>query len=609
MRISTITNWAYGLTVLLTGLSGAAFLTSAGAAERERSAVEQHLAFDVAAEDLAIGSEKLSDEARLYAVRGEARHLEAYQREASEVRTRERAIEQVRAMETAPGELAAIAEAESHLAELNRIERSAVQAVQNGDAASSQRLLFGPDHERAQTGVLGALDHFRALVTARTETAMLQARRDSDRASLVAKVMLALTALVFLSVLYFVLARRVAAPLKRMTGIVMRMARQDYAVEVPKAQRQDEIGDMTNAIQIFRQNGLERERLEAERQADQRAKDCILQMMHRLQSCGTLEELAEVVACFAPQTFPDLAGRLYVLDDSRNALSLAGSWLGPMHSAPSFPPTACWALRRGRLHASNNAHLDVCCLHIADPHVRSLCIPLTAQGDTIGLLYFEERPGVGAPPQEPARIYLELMSENIALALANMRLRERLANLAARDGLTGLLNRRCLDEALALHAHRTGETLACIMVDIDHFKRFNDDFGHDAGDAVMQHVAQIMRGVVGDAGRAYRFGGEEFTVLMPHADEAAAFALAEQLRSQIAAAPLAHHGKMLNHVTVSLGLAVSPADGPPATLWQRADAALLQAKSGGRNRTVVASSLTSSDAEKTVQTPRRHSVR
>jgi diguanylate cyclase (GGDEF)-like protein len=588
MRISTITNWAYGITVLLTGLSGAAFLLSASAAQHERAAVEQHLAFDVLAEDLAVGTEKLSDEARLYAVRGAVRHLDAYNHEAFEVRTRDRAMQRIRAMGAAAPELAALAEADRNLGELNGIEQNGVKIAQGGDGRAAQALLFGPEHERAQAMVLTALDHFRTLTSARTKTEMRQAQLDSDRASLIAKVMLSLTALLFLGVLYFVLRRRVSVPLTRMTGIVARLARQDYAVEVPDYLRRDEIGDMTQAIQVFRENGLERDRLEAERQADQHAKDCILQMMHRLQGCETLEELADVVACFAPQTFPDLAGRLYVLDASRNALSLTRSWLEPGGSAESFPPTACWGLRRGRAHISNGEQHDVSCPHIGDPGVQSLCVPLTAQGDTIGLLYFEERPQVAQPHRTP-RVYLELMSDNIALSLANLRLRQRLASLAQRDALTGLLNRRCLDETLNRHAQQTGEPLACIMVDIDHFKRFNDEFGHDAGDAVMQHVAQIMLEVVGDLGGAYRFGGEEFTLLLPKADAATALERAERLRTQIKEAPLAHHGRMLGHITVSLGLAVSPDDGPTTTLLRRADAALLQAKSLGRDRTVAAS--------------------
>ena len=601
MRISTITNWAYGITVLLTGLSGAAFLLAARASDQERAAVEQHLAFDVVAEDLAVGTEKLTSEARLYAVRGQGRHLDAYRHEAQDVRTRDRALERIRTMDTAPAELAALSEAERDLNELNRLEGVGLTTTAAGDAKAAQSVLFGPDHERVQAGVLSALDHFRALVSARTRAEMRQAQLDSDRADVFAKTMLALTALLFMGVLYIVLRRRVTVPLVRMTGIVTRLARQDYAVEVPSHRQQDEIGDITQAIHIFRENGLERERLEAERQTDQRAKDGILQMMHRLQACETRAELAQIVACFAPQTFPDLAGRLYVLDDDRNSLSLVSSWLEPEHSAAAaFPPGACWGVRRGRPHASQGERQDISCPHIEDPDVRSLCVPLTAQGDTIGLLYFEERHEIAAAPPTP-RIYLDLMSDNVALALANLRLRERLASLAVRDALTGLFNRRCLDEALNRHARETPGPLACIMVDIDHFKRFNDQFGHDAGDAVMQHVAQIMRETVQDAGAAYRFGGEEFTILLPGAEAPAALELAERLRGQIAAAPLAHHGRMLGHITISLGLAVSPADGPTATLLRRADAALLQAKSLGRNRTLTAAQLAPDDGQPSAQ--------
>jgi diguanylate cyclase (GGDEF)-like protein len=437
--------------------------------------------------------------------------------------------------------------------------------------------------------VLGALKHFRALVTTRARMEMEQAQRQADEAGALAKTMLALTAALFLAVLYFVLRRRVVKPLTRMTGIVSRLARQDYAVDIPADRRRDEIGEITEAITVFRENGLERERLEAERAADQRVKDSILQMMHRLQACESRQELADVVACFAPLTFPDLAGRLFILNEDRNALSVAASWLEPQHSAEAFPPTACWGLRRGRPHVSHGEQHDVSCPHISSADAASTCIPLTAQGDTIGLLYFEARPGAAA--QGAQRVFLDLLADNIALALANLRLRERLANLAVRDALTGLSNRRSLDEALKRCAAHPDEVLACIMVDIDHFKRFNDDFGHDAGDAVMQHVAQILREVVAEAGTAYRFGGEEFTVLMPQADAEAAFVLAERLREQVATANLAHHGRMLGHITISLGVAASPADGPAASLLRCADGALLQAKSSGRNRTVLAADL------------------
>ncbi|MDB5707538.1 MAG: putative response regulator/GGDEF domain transcriptional regulator [Sphingomonas bacterium] len=589
MRISTITNWAYGVTVVLTAISGVAFIQSGRAASDERVAVEQHLTLDDFGEELALAAEKRSDEARLYAMRGSARHLAAFRQDDRETHARERVILKLRSLDLAPAELAALKQAESNLDELDAIEVAAVAKVEVGDVESARQMLFGPDHERAQTAVLEPVTRFRALVAARTGSALNDARAQSDHDGDVAKAMLGITAALFLAVLYFVLRRRVAVPLTRMTGIVARLARQDYSVEVPLDRRRDEIGDMTNAIHIFRDNGLERDRLEAERAADQRAKDTILQMMHRLQATETQEELAEVVACFAPQTFPNLAGHLYVQNHTRTALTLASSWLDPVVDTASFAPTACWGLRRGRPHVSNREHVDISCPHIGDSAVPALCVPLTAQGDTVGLLYFEERAGVEAIGAA-SRLYLELMAENIGLALANLRLREQLTNLAIRDALTGLLNRRCLDETLNRRVHESRpDPIAGLMIDIDHFKHFNDEFGHEAGDMVMQQVAAIMLDVVGEAGQVYRFGGEEFTVLLPGGDEAAAMTMAERIRAQVAAAPLACRGRVLGHVSVSIGTAASPQDGPLASLVARADAALLVAKSGGRNLVIAAS--------------------
>jgi diguanylate cyclase (GGDEF)-like protein len=107
------------------------------------------------------------------------------------------------------------------------------------------------------------------------------------------------------------------------------------------------------------------------------------------------------------------------------------------------------------------------------------------------------------------------------------------------------------------------------MIDIDHFKRFNDEFGHEAGDVVMQQVAAIMLDAVGDAGQVHRFGGEEFTVLMPGMTEAAGFEFAEALRTKIATAPLSHRGRILGSVAVSIGVASAPAGGTVPTLLTR----------------------------------------
>jgi diguanylate cyclase (GGDEF)-like protein len=598
MRISAITNWAYGVTVVLTVLSGSAFILSASSAVRERIVVQQHLTLDDLADDLALGAEERTDEARLYVMRDDVRHLEAFKGREGEERRREAAINGIRALGAAPVELAALDEVEKNAEILDTIEEQAIADYGRGDRDGARQSLFGPEHDRVQTVLLGAVTRFRELTGARTQTAMQDAQVRSDWWGFVAKTMLALTAALFLSVLYFILKRRVAMPLMRMTGIVSRLAKQDYAVDVPLDRRRDEIGEMNEAIHIFRENGIERDRLDAERHRDQQTKDLILQMMHRLQACQAQVELAEVVALFAPQIFPELAGNLYIMNESRSTLAKVSSWLDPQRSEDVFPATACWGLRRGRPHVSSHEHGDISCQHLHESDVSGLCVPLTAQGDAVGMLYFEERPE-GQLAAEASRLYLELIAENIGLAAANLQLRDKLTNLSIRDALTGLHNRRSLDEDLNRHARdRAMDQLACMMIDIDHFKRFNDEFGHDAGDEVMRYVAQIISDTIGDAGRAYRFGGEEFTVLLQAASDLQGFELAERVRANIRTTPLSHRGRILGAVSVSIGVASSADRGAATTILTRADAALLDAKAHGRNMTVLASALSADNKKR-----------
>lgn len=170
--------------------------------------------------------------------------------------------------------------------------------------------------------------------------------------------------------------------------------------------------------------------------------------MHRLQACRLEGELAPVVSLFASQLFPDLSGHLFVMNAGRTALIAKSSWGTPTLSGREFAAHECWGIRRGRAHFSEGANSDVRCLHLEQQGSSSaLCVPLSARGDTVGALYFEEAEGSAALGK--ARTYVELIAENLALAIANLQLRDRLANLAVKDPLTGLLNRRSLDENLA----------------------------------------------------------------------------------------------------------------------------------------------------------------
>ncbi len=589
MKISTITNWAYGITVLLTGLSGIAFILSVQSAQDERVAVEQHLALDQLGQQLEIDAELRTDEARLYIMRGDAAHLRVFEtvnEEEHQLEEQARHAEKIGASEE---ELALLLQIDERIDALEKLELEALEAFQTGTPERAQAILFGDEHYRLHSRLVKEIETFRNQVNARTGTALELARQRSDWAGLTARIMLGLTAALFIAVLYFVLRRRVALPLTRMTGIVNRLATQDYAVEVPLDGRRDEIGELNAAIHIFRENGLERERLDAERRRDLKMKDLILQMMHRLQACQKLHELSDVVSRFAPQIFPELSGSLYVLNEQRTVLKQSGAWKTPQPSRASFNPDDCWGLRRGRAHCSHNDTDDVNCAHLADASSTVLCVPLTAQGDIIGLLSFKDLAGDGDAIRE-AQLYLELIAENVALAVANLQLRDRLTQLAVRDALTGLLNRRSLDQDLSERGREnTIAPLTCLMIDIDHFKRFNDEFGHDAGDLVMQSFAGVLTETVGNRGSCYRFGGEEFAVLLPAISRNEAIEIADRIRKKTAKTTMTHRGTVLAPVTVSIGIAATPKGGSVATLRTRADVALLAAKEAGRDRTVYES--------------------
>ncbi len=586
MRISTITNWAYAITVCLTFLSGSAFIMAVGSVDQERDAANAAWKLDEIVGQLQRAAEQTTEDARLYVMKGDERYLTAFKAADTEERARELAVKRFVNADLTEQERKALQTIVVDAELLDAIEEKAVKDFAAGDVVGAREAVFSPEHEEAQTGLLESVAHFTALVDTRAQDDLRTAKEKADLWGAIAKSLLAATALLFLSVLYFVLKRRVAKPLLQMSGIVQRLAKQDYTVELVADGRRDEIGELNQAIQIFRDNGLERDRLDAERRKDQQMKDLILQLMHRLQACNDEVELAPIVGLFAKQIFPDLAGHLFVMNEGRTVLRAASTWGEPGRSTKDFPSVQCWGLRRGRPHISDSHHGDVDCQHLdAGVPNGSLCVPLAAHGDTVGMLYFESLDGTDLID---ARVYIELIAENLGLAIANLQLRDRLTNLAVRDALTGLLNRRSLDDNLnRLRREAVDLPAALMMIDIDHFKRFNDDHGHDAGDYVMSQVAAIMTDVVGDAGTVHRYGGEEFAIIMRKIDRAAATALAEGVRRAIEKAPIKYLGRPMGAVKVSVGLASTEGDEPPATLMPRADAALLKAKSGGRN-TVIA---------------------
>ena len=337
----------------------------------------------------------------------------------------------------------------------------------------------------------------------------------------------------------------------------------------------------------------------SELEARGRIIDVLGKMAHRLQSCDSEEEFADVVRRFASQVLPQVPGVLYLLNNSRNMLRAAAEWNSPSHHRPDFRPPDCWALRRGHAHFVSGVDVEVVCHHVTEsPDLSYRCFPMLSQGETLGLLYIEEPPAADAERLAAARAAIadhwriEIMVENIALALGNHRLREALRIQSIRDPLTGLFNRRYLEETLEIEfarASRAKTPLSIMMIDVDHFKRFNDTFGHDAGDAVLKSVAQALNAGMRRGDITCRYGGEEFTIFAPGAALADGERRADALRQAIASLSLVHNGRPLGTITASFGVAAFPLHGAtPAEVLQAADEALFRAKKAGRNRVEIA---------------------
>ena len=605
MRLATITNWAYGATVCLTLLSGVTMLMASSAQERERASVSQRYALDQATTTIEDDVVALSELARQYAVRGDAPSFMAYQRTRLALGPVETRTKHIQDAGATADELRSLHEAISWADALQVQQQEAIEARQRGAQIAAMQILFAPEYERELDRSRAAVERFQYHLDQRTAEELGTAEHTARLWRTMSEAMLALTGLLFLCVLYFVFRRRVLHPVVKLSDVIGRLAAQDYAAEPPQFERVDEIGDMAQALSVFRENGIERQRLERERDTDRAVRDLLSRMTQRLQGCDTVAELTDVVSRFAPEVAPRLSGVLFLLDPARGILRQQCSWQMPVHSVSEFPMSACWALRRSAPHRPSGSNFDMPCSHLVGPALPdSICLPLTGQHGTLGLLYLEQQDNSADVALN--HTYLDMLAENIGLALDNLRLREALQSLAMVDPLTTLPNRRQLDEVLArelAESEQNGTPVCCAMIDIDHFKRFNDQHGHDAGDVVLRAVGKVLIESVRDKNLVFRYGGEEFLMLMPGMELAAAEARAEEIRSQVASLRVRYEGGDLGQITASIGLACAPLHTERRTLVQTADAALLRAKQAGRNRVLIATARASVAVAEVVGAP------
>lgn len=340
--------------------------------------------------------------------------------------------------------------------------------------------------------------------------------------------------------------------------------------------------------ELDRQN----ERMMSELTARTQRATMLAKMGELLQSCVNRDEVFAAALGFAPKIFPAVPGAVALLDASRNLAEVLGSWSDCQLPAAVFEPASCWALRTGHTHLVLAGDSTAPCAHAAGVKNTYLCTPILAQGETLGIVHFQATDN--APQLDASELsFKTTFAGQVGLSLANIKLREALRTQSIRDPLTGLYNRRYLEETLereVRRAARAQQSLGILMIDLDHFKNFNDTYGHEAGDAVLRETgASLSKGIRAED-FVCRFGGEEFVVILPTADLAASRARAERLRAKMKELTVLHQGRSVGMVTISVGVAAFPDHGiSPNELMAAADAALYEAKRGGRDRVAVAS--------------------
>jgi diguanylate cyclase (GGDEF)-like protein len=288
------------------------------------------------------------------------------------------------------------------------------------------------------------------------------------------------------------------------------------------------------------------------------------------------------------------------MDDSGTFLKEVVSWGNYPLTSRIFDAKACQALRHDRTPDIDEVDARRSCLHLngfSEGNHQCLCVPISTAGEILGVFSLivesDNSDEEWKQNMETKWMVVNGIVEYYALALANIRLRETLRIESIRDPLTGLYNRRYMEEALhqiASRAERHNIPVAILMLDIDHFKTFNDTYGHEAGDVVLRELGRLLRNNFRGEDIACRYGGEEFLLILPDVTLEIAPKRAEELLLKIRALQIAYESESF-HITVSTGVAALPEHGYNVQdIVNAADVAMYQAKQRGRNQVVVASS-------------------
>ncbi len=328
----------------------------------------------------------------------------------------------------------------------------------------------------------------------------------------------------------------------------------------------------------------------------------INRMNDLLQACKTQNEAYQVVELACSELFDGQSGGLAILSDSGQFLEAFARWGNEPLLKPVFALEDCWAMRRGQLHEVADLRSSVLCRHFIHlPETGYLCLPLVVQGETLGLFYIATPAGMKPEHLMSWRQLVFSASEGIKFSLSNLKLRELMQDQATHDPLTGLFNRRYLDDTLSRelsHARRLNAKTCIAMLDLDHLKQFNDTFGHEAGDLLLRNLGRVLKENIRASDIACRFGGDEFVLVLLDSTQEACHQHIERICGLVRDLQIHYGEQILGAMTLSVGIVeVSERDLTANELLGAADKALYAAKHAGRDCIVAFSDLEKIEGE------------
>ncbi len=352
-----------------------------------------------------------------------------------------------------------------------------------------------------------------------------------------------------------------------------------------------DVGDARNElVGLRREHEALRVRFEALERRN-RGLAAVSMLARVLQSMEAEAEVHRLVAENGPVLFPRLSGQLVLHDPSHVRPTVVAAW-GPGVPGGDVPgggatdddaaavANHCWALRLGRICGARYPERSPRCAHVGGTG-DYLCVPLMAQDQSMGALHLSASAG-GLPIDDEDEALASVLADNIAMSVANFRLRLLLQSQAVKDPLSGLFNRRYMEAALEKeikHSARHGRPFSFVLLDVNKFKQLNDSYGHDAADALLRELSAFLERNIRAEDTACRYGGDELALILPDTPGEGAVVKARSLQVGISDLEVSHLGQLLPQVTVEVGVSSYPSDGmSAASLFRAADVALLRAK-------------------------------